>query len=158
MIAVVLAAALAAAPGPASGADETPLSPEQEARVQHLAKELRCAVCQGLSIADSPAAMARSQLGMVRELVSQGKSDSEIRQYFVARYGEWVLLEPPARGVAWLAWALPIAFVLGGVGLVVWLATRGSRPPPPPLAAANAKEDADPYLAAVRRGVESRER
>lgn len=156
MIAVLLAASLAAAPGPASGVDENPLPPEQEVRVQRLGKELRCAVCQGLSIADSPAAMARSQLGMVRELVSQGKTDEEIKQYFVARYGEWALLEPPASGVAWLAWALPIAFVLGGGGLVVWVATRGTRRNShdvSPVAEARRRADADddPYLAAVRR-------
>jgi cytochrome c-type biogenesis protein CcmH len=155
MIALLLAATFAAAPGPASGADENPLPPEQEARVQRLAKELRCPVCQGLSIADSPAAMARSQLGVVRELVAQGKTDRQIEQYFVARYGEWVLLEPPARGVAWLAWTLPILFVLGGAGLVVWLATRGSRRPSAEGAASNVKEDGDPYLAAVRRDVDS---
>ena len=154
MIALVLAAMVAAAPGPASGADETPLPAEQEARVQRLAHELRCAVCQGLSIADSPAAMARSQLGMLRELVAQGKSDSEVRQYFVARYGEWVLLDPRAKGVAWLAWVLPILFVLGGVGLVVWLAMR--RPRAPTTDVRSPTEDADPYLAAVRRDVDSR--
>jgi cytochrome c-type biogenesis protein CcmH len=166
VIALVLAAALAAAPGPTSGADETPLAPDQEERVHRLGKELRCAVCQGLSIADSPAAMARSQLGMVRQLVAQGKTDREIKEYFVARYGEWALLEPPARGVAWLAWALPILVVVAGVGLVVWLSTRRTRPAAAPasavrpaVAAATAagepdrEDEDDPYLAAVRREI-----
>jgi cytochrome c-type biogenesis protein CcmH len=166
MIAVVLAAALAAVPGPTSGVDENPLPAEQEARVQRLGKELRCAVCQGLSIADSPAAMARSQLGMVRQLVAEGKSDREIKEYFVARYGEWALLEPPATGVAWFAWGLPILFVLAGVGVVVWLSTKGSRSPqaaPSPASPAGsatatagrtaAMDEEDPYLAAVRREV-----
>lgn len=156
MIALLLSAALAAAPGPASAADERMLSPEQEVRVQKLAKELRCATCQGLSIADSPAAMARSQMAMVRELISEGKSDDEVRAYFVARYGEWVLLAPPAEGVAWLAWVLPVAFVLGGLGIVIRLATKkGSRPAPsasPPPRTTD--EDEDEYLARVRREVE----
>jgi cytochrome c-type biogenesis protein CcmH len=163
MIATLLAAMLAAAPGPASGADENPLPPEQEERVQRLGKELRCAVCQGMSIADSPAAMARSQLGMVRQLVAQGKTDREIKEYFVARYGEWALLEPPATGAAWLAWGLPILFVVAGLGVVVWLATRGTRTvslpaPAPEVASGKPVEDGeDPYLMAVRREI-SKER
>src|SRR5215475_14915086 len=75
-------------------AGSPPLEPALEARVQKLGKELRCAVCQGLSIADSPASMARAQLDKVRELVAQEKSDQEIYDYFIARYGEWVLLKP----------------------------------------------------------------
>jgi cytochrome c-type biogenesis protein CcmH len=92
-------------------------SPELEARVHALGKKLRCAVCQGLSISDSPAGMARAQLDKVRELVAAGKSDEEINDYFVARYGEWVLLEPPQRGLGWLVWLGPAMLIL--VGLVV---------------------------------------
>src|SRR5262249_41865652 len=95
-------------------AGSTPLAPDLEARVQALGKQLRCAVCQGVAIADSPAQMARAQLDRVRELVAEGKSDSEIRSYFVARYGEWVLLEPPAHGINWVVWGGPIALALGG--------------------------------------------
>ena len=144
-------------------AGSEPLEPALEARVQALGKGLRCAVCQGLSITDSPSSMARAQLDKVRELVSAGKSDTEVVEYFVARYGEWVLLEPKAHGFNWLVWAGPVVLVLGGL----WLVARQVRraPAAPPAAAAGgggtglappppADETDDPYLAAVRRELE----
>lgn len=138
-----------------------PLAPPLEARVQELAKHLRCAVCQGLSIADSPSSTARAQLETVRELVDEGKSDEEVVQYFVARYGDWVLLEPPVSGVNLLVWAGPL--VLVALGLMLILRQLG----PPQSAGATADSDAtttassavataptadddDPYLKAVR--------
>ncbi len=105
----------------------TPLEPALEARVQKLGKELRCAVCQGLSITDSPASMARAQLDTVRDLVSEGKSDAEIREYFIARYGEWVLLDPKKEGLNWLVWAGPLALV--AIGLLV-IARQIGKPAP----------------------------
>lgn len=135
-----------------------PLPPPQEARVQVLAKQLRCAVCQGLSIADSPSSMARAQLEMVRELVSEGKSDDEVVEYFVARYGDWVLLEPPVRGVNLLVWAGPL--ILVGLGLMLILRQIGPAKDAATAAAtgaatatgadASAPEEEDPYLKAVR--------
>lgn len=110
-----IAAPLAYAPQQAGSA---PLEPAMERRVQKLGKELRCAVCQGLSIADSPASMARAQLDKVRELVSAGKTDDEIRSYFMARYGEWVLLNPRAEGFNWLVWLAPAALILGGFAVI----------------------------------------
>ncbi len=99
-------------------AGSSPLEPVLEARVQKLGKELRCAVCQGMSIADSPASMARAQLDKVRELVSAGKSDEEIRAYFVARYGEWVLLSPKATGINWLVWLGPALLLIFGFAVI----------------------------------------
>lgn len=140
-----------------------PLAPELEVRVQALGKQLRCAVCQGVSIADSPASMARAQLDTVRELVAEGKTDQEVINYFVARYGEWVLLEPPATGFNWLVWLGPVALVAVG-GLVIWRQfQRGpvqARPttqqPTAPAAPAStpSPEEEDPYLQAVRRELE----
>src|SRR4051812_22351496 len=72
------------------------LDPGREARVQHIGHLLRCPTCQGLSIADSQANTARAQLDRVRDLVAEGRSDQEILDYFVARYGEWALLQPTA--------------------------------------------------------------
>jgi cytochrome c-type biogenesis protein CcmH len=140
-------------------AGSEPLAPELEARVQKLGKELRCAVCQGLSITDSPSSMARAQLDMVRELVSTGKSDQEVRDYFVDRYGEWVLLNPTAEGFNLFVWLGPVALVLGG--LVVILKQVRRAPETAPVAAAAAPtpsspegETVDPYLQAVRRELE----
>ena len=94
-----------------------PLEAEKEARVMRLGKQLRCAVCQGVSIADSPASMARAQLDKVRELVSENKTDDEIYAYFIERYGEWVLLQPTTGGLNSVLWLGPLALL--GIGLIV---------------------------------------
>lgn len=140
-----------------------PLRPDLEVRVQALGKQLRCAVCQGLSVADSPSSMARAQLDMVRELVAEGKSDKEVVDYFVARYGEWVLLEPKAEGFNWFVWLAPAALIVAG-GFVIWrqvqrgppVATQPAQPTAPaePGATPAPADDADPYLQAVRRELE----
>jgi cytochrome c-type biogenesis protein CcmH len=138
---------------PQKGGSDPLADPVQEARVQKLGKALRCAVCQGVSIADSPASMARAQLDTVRELVAEGKSDQEIIDYFVARYGEWVLLEPPRHGFNWLVWLGPLALIVGGAFVISRQIKRapaaepskGAAPSPP------AAEAEDPYLQAVRR-------
>jgi cytochrome c-type biogenesis protein CcmH len=146
---------------PQQGGSE-PLKPELEARVQALGKQLRCAVCQGVSIADSPASMARAQLDTVRALVSEGKTDQEVKDYFVARYGEWALLEPTAKGFNWLVWLGPVALVAVG-GFVIWRqfqrgpseapASQQTAAPAAPAGTAT-PDDEDPYLAAVRRELE----
>ncbi len=142
-------------------AGSQPLAPELEARVQKVGKELRCAVCQGLSITDSPSSMARAQLDKVRELVSQGKTDQEVREYFVARYGEWVLLQPRAEGFNWFVWLGPVVLLLAGAFVILRQVRRGAEgpatpeaatPPPPPAAAGTGAED--PYLQAVRQELE----
>ncbi len=149
-------------------AGSAPLEPALEARVQKLGKELRCATCQGLSIADSPASMARAQLDKIRELVSSGKSDDEIRGYFVARYGEWILLSPKAEGFNWLVWLGPALLI--GLGFAVILRqirrspaskSKASSAPPStfeqgasPLANPNATAAGDDYIRLVRSELE----
>jgi len=151
---LVAALALQIPHAPLSAGSEM-LDPTREARVQELGKQLRCAVCQGVSIADSPASMARAQLDRVRELVAEGKSDEEIREYFVARYGEWVLLEPPAHGVNLLVWVMPGLLLLGGLFLIVnYVRSAGPRPAAEGGSAAQAPAGSDPYLDAVRAELE----
>lgn len=128
------------------------LDPPREARVQALGKQLRCPMCQGLSIADSNSSAARAQMDKVRELVAAGKTDREIRDYFTARYGEWALLDPPASGMNVLVWLLPLALLLGG-GLAIARTMRRPVPAPAPDAPGAAKGQPpsdDPYLEAVR--------
>jgi len=128
------------------------LDPPREARVQALGKQLRCPMCQGLSIADSSSSAARAQMYKVRELVAAGRSDREIRDYFTSRYGEWALLDPPASGMNLLVWLLPLLLLVGG-GLAI---ARTMRRPVPvaPAATAGTEERTppadDPYLEAVR--------
>jgi cytochrome c-type biogenesis protein CcmH len=94
--------------------------------------------------------MARAQLDRVRELVAEGRSDEEIRAYFVARYGEWVLLEPPRHGINWLVWLGPVALLLIGLLLI------GSqmRRPPPEAPVPPSQKAADPYRDAIRAELE----
>jgi cytochrome c-type biogenesis protein CcmH len=135
-------------------AGSEPLAPALEARVQTLGKELRCAVCQGLSVSDSPSSMARAQLDKIRELVSEGKSDQEVRDYFVARYGEWVLLQPKVAENP-LVWVTPVLLLLGGAFVIYRQVKREPGPATPaasaPVTPPASTDSEDPYLAAVRR-------
>ncbi len=118
-----------------------PLSPELEARVLAVGDQIRCATCQGLSIADSPASMARSQLDMVRTLVQEGKTDEEIKQFFVERFGEWALLKPKTEPATALLWAGPVLLLAGGLAFVLWFSVKHKAPNAP--AAGSGGETAD---------------
>ncbi|MDX2015474.1 MAG: cytochrome c-type biogenesis protein CcmH [Myxococcaceae bacterium] len=155
MIALALSFVLAQGYAPQrQGLD--PLEAEKEARVMRLGKQLRCAVCQGVSIADSPASMARAQLDKVRELVAEGKSDDEIYTYFIERYGEWVLLEPTKGGLNAVLWVGPLALL--GLGLLVIVLQSKRKPASPvtsaPAAPAPAPTADDALLAQVRADLE----
>lgn len=107
------------------------LSPDQ--RAHRLDRELRCPVCQGLSVADSPSSTSRAIAADVLRRVDAGESDASIRAYYVGRYGRWILLTP-SGGVGRLAWAVPLALVLlAGVALAVRLRgwSRHARAPSP---------------------------
>ncbi len=118
VLAVAAAIVIAGLPRP-----ETPAE-----RVDRIASELRCPVCQGLSVADSPSDTARAMRTLVEQRVQEGRSDDEIRDEFRRAYGDWILLSPPlldARGAVWL---LPLAVIVLGAVLV---AMRLRRAPPP---------------------------
>jgi cytochrome c-type biogenesis protein CcmH len=94
-------------------------------RADALAAELRCPDCQGLSVADSQTAAAREIRRRIDELVAAGASDDEVRAYFTARYGEWILLAPSSP----LVWLIPFAAVLAALAaLAAWLVHRRARP------------------------------
>jgi cytochrome c-type biogenesis protein CcmH len=98
-------------------------------RVAELEGQLRCPVCKSISIADSPSETAVAMRRTVAEQVAAGRSDAEILDYFQTRYGEWVLLDPPARGRGVWLLVLPAAVAVVGAALVL---TRTRRAPPPP--------------------------
>lgn len=100
-------------------------------KAREVASQLRCPVCQGLSINESPVQLAIEMKALVREQLAQGKSPEEVRQYFIDKYGEWVLLEPEPRGLNLLVYALPVLGVLVGA-LVVWNFVRRSTAPDEP--------------------------
>lgn len=88
--------------------------PAMQARYEQLSRELRCLTCRSESIADSNAQLASDLRRQVRELMAAGKSDQEILQYMVDRYGEYVLYKPPLVPRTWLLWAAPALLVIGG--------------------------------------------
>lgn len=104
-------------------ADRAPASPD---RVASISSRLRCPVCQGESIAESPSGLARELQGVVREQVAAGRSDAQIEAFFQQRYGGWVLLDPPRRGVTLVLWLLPAVALAGGAAIVVsfWSSRR----------------------------------
>ena len=93
---------------------------EFDGRLKRLESELRCLVCQNQTLADSNAPLAEDLRREVRALATSGKSDEEIRQYLVARYGDFVLYRPPLQRNTWLLWIGPFGLLLGGG--IVWYA------------------------------------
>ena len=84
-------------------------------RVDQITAELRCPVCQGLSVKDSPSETARQMRDLVAERVHEGRSDAEIEAEFRAAYGDWVLLSPPIASWSGLVWLAPLAAIAAGV-------------------------------------------
>jgi cytochrome c-type biogenesis protein CcmH len=84
-------------------------------RVDRITAELRCPVCQGLSVKDSPSETARQMRELVAERVREGKSDAAIEAEFRAAYGDWVLLSPPIASWSGLVWLAPLAALAAGV-------------------------------------------
>ena len=96
-------------------ADQAPTladDPAVEARVQHLGEELRCLVCQNQNIADSHADLAMDLKKQVREQIAAGRTDREILDYMVERYGDFVLYRPPLKATTVLLWAGPFVLLL----------------------------------------------
>jgi cytochrome c-type biogenesis protein CcmH len=112
------ASALAAMP------DERLVDPALEARAQTLTQELRCMVCQNQSIEDSEAPLARDLRKLVREQVTAGKSNEDIRNFLVARYGEFILLKPALRPGTYPLWFMPLLILAAGLAAAFRLFRR----------------------------------
>jgi cytochrome c-type biogenesis protein CcmH len=117
--------------------DELMVDPAKEARARELSRELRCMVCQNQSIDDSDAPLARDLRLLVRERIAAGDSNSQVLDFLVARYGEFVLLKPRFERQTLLLWLLAPLLLAGG-GLALWLQIRrrarsGADAPAPPL-------------------------
>jgi cytochrome c-type biogenesis protein CcmH len=105
---------------------------------------LRCPVCQGMSVADSPAEMAVNMKAQVRELLARGYTEEQILKYFELSYGEFVLLRPKSR----VLWMLPVAALILGAGVVFLKLRKLERQPP--TANRQPPTENDPYLSRVR--------
>ena len=93
--------------------------PVAEKRLQHLSEELRCLVCQNQTIADSNAELAQDLRREIRGMIRDGKSDREIIDFMVVRYGDFVLYRPPVKGSTLLLWGGPLALMLLGIVVLV---------------------------------------
>lgn len=121
-------------------------------RTREVSSMLRCPVCQGLSVADSPSQMAVNMNAQVRELLARGYTEEQILAYFEKSYGQFVLLKPKFRGVTSLVWVLPVLVL--AIGFVIVVTKAKQLEAEPQRAAVPADEADDPYLARVRELVE----
>jgi cytochrome c-type biogenesis protein CcmH len=136
-IAVALIAVLAAV-----GWSARPRAETQAERVDRITSELRCVVCQGLSVKDSPSESARQMRDIVAQRVAEGRTDDQIRDEFRASYGDWVVLSPPFASWTGLVWLVPIAALLAGL-VVAWRRLRApttTLPEPAPAEIAALRE------------------
>lgn len=133
LVAIALAVGWSLRPQP-----ETP-----EMRVDRITAELRCVVCQGLSVKDSPAESARQMRDLVIQRVAEGKTDAQIRDEFRASFGDWVVLSPPLLSWSGLIWLVPlIVLVIGSAVALRRMGPASSRthPEPPPAELAALRE------------------
>ena len=100
---------------------------QQEQRFRILSEELRCPKCQNQSIADSDAGIAQDMRTRVHTMILEGKSDEDIVDYFVSRYGDFVSYRPPVNAGTSILWLGPILLLLGGAVLIVILLRNASR-------------------------------
>ena len=124
-----LALILLLMPGLAWAGEARPLAddPVAEARLKHLAVELRCLVCQNQTLADSNAPLAEDLRREVRDMIAKNMSDQEIIEFLVSRYGDFVLYRPPLRATTTLLWVGPFALMAIGVTALVMTLRRRSR-------------------------------
>lgn len=130
----------------AGEAKDLAADPVIEKRMIGLAENLRCLVCQNESLASSHAELAEDLRREVREQISKGKSDQEIVEYLVARYGDFVLYKPPVKSYTVLLWFGPFALLLAGIGLLVFQLRKRRQSVPEVALSEEAQARADSLL------------
>ena len=129
---IFLATLIALSLGSVFARDAAPLAddPVTEQRLISISEEMRCLVCQNESLAGSRSDLANDLRREIRILISEGKSDDQIRSFMVERYGDFVLYRPPVKPVTWLLWIGPFVILgIGIAGLLVYLRRRNSSVP-----------------------------
>ena len=122
-----LAPAMQSQPPPQSMEPNVYGNPAEEARFHALTTTLRCVMCQNQSLADSDAPIAHDLRREILDLMRQGKSDAQIRDYLVARYGEFVLYKPRVEPATWTLWFGPLVLFVAGAATVAWNVRRRAR-------------------------------
>ncbi|HEX8987990.1 MAG TPA: cytochrome c-type biogenesis protein [Rhodocyclaceae bacterium] len=109
--------------------DAPPLAedPAVEKRMIAISEEMRCLVCQNESLAASQADLAQDLRRELRGLIKEGKSDEEIKQFMVSRYGDFVLYRPRMQPTTWLLWAGPFVLLIAGIAVLIGYLRRRSR-------------------------------
>jgi cytochrome c-type biogenesis protein CcmH len=123
----MLLLALAVASGWAKDAVPLADDPAVERRLISIAEEMRCLVCQNESLAASRADLAVDLRKELREQIRQGRSDEEIRDFMVSRYGDFVLYRPRVEPLTWLLWAGPFVLMIGGFVVLMLNVRRRNR-------------------------------
>lgn len=125
---------LLTAPCLAAPLEDTFSNPVLEARARNLQRELRCLVCQGESIDESRAPLAAELRHLVRQQMAEGRSDQQIQDYLVARYGNFILMKPPLETDTYFLWAAPflVLILAGGVAIFVIRKARKAQAAAPP--------------------------
>jgi len=121
---------------------------EIDRQVRDIASGLRCPICQGQSLQDSPSELAQQMRDVIRSRLEEGQTPDQVRDYFMGSYGEWILMEPRAKGFNLTVYVLPVlAVIVGALGLMMaarrWLVGAGA-----PLAGPTNVDESDPDLAA----------
>jgi cytochrome c-type biogenesis protein CcmH len=124
LLAAGLLIQIAALPARAVEPSERLADPALEARARGLSKELRCLVCQNQSIDESNADLAHDLRLLLRQRLAAGDTDKQVLDYITARYGVFVLLDPPFLPITWLLWLTPPVLLLGCGGLLLFRARR----------------------------------
>ncbi len=127
LVAALLIAALAPVALATHAAAQQAATPVSDKEAYEISSKLRCVVCQNLSVADSPSEMAQQMRVIVRERLAMGERPDQVVQYFVDRYGEWILLAPRGHGFNLLVWLFPVVAVAVGLAVVAVLITRWRR-------------------------------
>jgi cytochrome c-type biogenesis protein CcmH len=149
-VVVVTPAAVAQEPAPAPQEGQTVEVVEETAidrQVREIASQLRCPVCQGLSLQDSPSELAQEMRDVIRTRLESGETVDQVLAYFEQGYGEWILMEPKAEGFNLAVYLLPVLAVLGG-GAFLFIAGRRWLAASPAGEAASDVAEQDPDLAA----------
>ena len=120
---------LLALPASALQPEERLADPLLETRARSISQEIRCLVCQNQSIDESDADLARDLRRIIRERLTAGDTDAAVKDFLVARYGDFVLLRPPFRAATLFLWLVPFAIVMWG-GIAFWVISRRKTIPP----------------------------